>query len=274
MKIVLALTVFFQGIVSHVDLSKTETVSVLPKAAHHAPYMCINSSDIVGSMPKVSYIHPPSVTNLGCPSDYQIDLHNLKVKLENINESTTTRTQGYQDHIIGLTSISTCRDLKPEVKAKTHDVAGHISSYVMYPGGRLAVERFFATMGKVPDHKPWDQPTCIGCTVSLTMKTIGGDPATVRLIPRSGREQTFTVKAAALLEVKNSPTSASGKPHWEHHYRIFDKDCKGALVTPTRIPCESFKCARSLLDAEKKAPILAAGGNPDSDVECSNSNFP
>jgi hypothetical protein len=269
------ITIIFFGIITHVDLHPAAmNTAVLPAVMHHKPYLCVSQSDIVGNPPPGNFVNAPSVTNPGCPNQYEIDLTFAKVAFKNIDETTTSYTKEYKRYVPSLSLISKCRKLKSNVRSRTHAVGlgpdPKIAAYVDYPGGLLDVESYFAGRGKL-DPKTntiQDGPQCFACKVKLTMKT---SAATVRVVLTKNGVQgeiPFDVLSTAILTVRNAPTQAT-QDHFKFHYDIFDStdtDCATrSVVKKTGEKCDLVTCTES---------SLGGGGGSDSDVECSNTNYP
>jgi hypothetical protein len=283
-KLVLALTVVFRGIIAQVDLPTPETVAVIPNAPQHIPFMCVQKSD------KPNPVPPPGILLAGdkaCPSAsaFKIDLRKLNVSFDGIDETKVDRTPEYEKHTLSLSRISSCKTLKKDVQEKKIDAGGTIDAYVEYPGGKLSVNDFFYFKGEVKDTVLKD-PECYACSVLLTMKT---KDATTKVIlkDKSATKFEFAVSSGASMDIVNGPTSPVNNNHSVHHYNIFE-NCKDMPVpTSTSKPCGKKVCTQSeerAKDAAEKAAKVArpsrgkkkpvASEQPDKDIECTGSNFP
>lgn len=279
MKLVLAFTVIFRGIISQVDLPSNETTAVIPVAPHHAPSLCIQISDVKSGMPPSGLL---LAGNSDCPDKtaYRLDLRSARVTFSNIDETAVTRTSDYDKYTLPLSRVSGCKNLKTEVKNK-QPLANEIHGYVSYPGGELSVRDFFRFKGE-SRAKPRQDPQCYACTVVLTMDVKGGSDPSVTLSAPSG-STTLSLSPSAEIAVVNGYSSQPSLGHFVHHYKIFSGCNNKQVIRPTNEKCDKEDvCAQSsnlYLDTLGK---LSRQGwtnppkhtNPLNDVECTGSNFP
>lgn len=280
------ITVIFYGLIAHVDLSPVAmNTAVLPAVPAHQASLCVAATDIdPSSLPSTlpGFMKRPSMGNVDCPNQFEVDLSSAKLDFDGIDETTTLYTKNFERFVAPLSSVSTCRTLKPNVRTRTHGggaapVDPLISAYVDYPGGTLDVESYFAMRGRFPavagvPASPWSGPQCFACKVSLTMATRGpkvGITVTKHRSATGGVQEVpfrFEVRAQSRLTVVNAPhTATSG--HFKHHYDIFSGSCAMQLLEPLAEQCDLPTCAES-------RPAVTNGTNPDADVECSQSRYP
>jgi hypothetical protein len=202
------LIILFLGLMSHVA-GDGDRAAVLLNAPGHYPELRIAQNHLRTAIPEA----------LGAvleDDSYVIPLAGFRITT-NLGFTAPRLDASVVESVPSLTSISTCRYLKPQVIAREHDEG--VAAYFVYRGGALSVSSYESSQGRFD---VWPEERCM--PRSLEYRVPGAMNVELIFTRLSDNVTwTFGVAAGAQLIVSNQ---AAGEGHFHHQYQIFS-NCTG-----------------------------------------------
>lgn len=208
------LTIFFAGLIAHVQLPGTFlSTAVLPDDGRHEAAITIRRRDLMDPSVDMKWFG-----TLDANGNYTKILGKTHIEIAGI-ERTETNASAITDLVPSLTKISTCKELKSEVKSRTP--GGPLGVFVDYSGGVLKAAKFFASMAYFDGIAGWEVPQCFACTIRLTTRL--NDKGATMIFITAGERRSVVLRRDAVVEISNhlKKEFEHQTGHFENFFSIF-----------------------------------------------------
>jgi hypothetical protein len=233
-------TVIFVGLISHMNLSHTNT-AVLPVAAEHRARL---------------YIKRPNQQRVSIPID------GLRIRIYGASNAEPKPDPSFSANVPHIGAMLGCRDetdLKAEIQDPSHILKSNdITAFVDYEGDSLSAPNTYPERLKFNGAASGSKFQCVACKVVLTATPANGTKMWFSVEKIGAKKKVLDVQelpAGTTVIVRNAPFighHVSGD-HFQHYYALVDGCAGHSPILTQAESAPSNTCA----GCEEAAPAIS-----------------